>query len=85
MAHKILNVSPLAIALVAGISISAYAGELGVSGNEEDLAAAHGSFTSDMTAPTDVPTARMERVWRHFAMRFNEDGHRMRPSLERQR
>jgi hypothetical protein len=85
MAKKILQISSLAIALVAGISISAYAGEFATSGNEEDLAAAHGSFTSDMTAPTNVPTARMERAWRHFAMRFNEDGHRMRPHFESQR
>jgi hypothetical protein len=85
MMQKILRVASLAFALAAGLSISAYAGELGVSGNEEDLAAAHGSFTSDMTAPSNVPTARMERAWRHFAMRFNEDGHRMRQDAERQK
>ncbi len=85
MVQKILRVSSLALALAAGISISAHAGELAVSGNEEDLAAAHGSFTSDMTAPMNVPTARMERAWRHFAMRFADEGHRMRPSTDRQR
>jgi hypothetical protein len=38
-----------------------------------------------MTAPSNVPAARMERAWRHFAMRFNEDGHRMRQDAERQK
>ena len=85
MAKKILQLSSLAIALVAGISVSAYAGGVAANGNEEDLAAAHGSFTSDMTAPTNVPAARMERAWRHFAMRVNEDGHRVRPHSEAQR
>ncbi len=82
MVQKILRVSSLVIVLSAAAAISAHAGEL--TANEEDLAAAHGSFTSDMTAPTNVPTARMERAWRHFAMRFGEDRRRMRQSMERQ-
>lgn len=85
MLQKILRVSSLAVVLAAGISISAHAGEAVVSGNEEDLAAAHGSFTSDMTAPMNVPTARMERAWRHFAMRFKDSERHMRPSMEYQR
>ena len=85
MMQKILRVSSLVLALTAGVSISAHAGEVTVGGNEEDLAAAHGAFTSDMAAPMNVPTARMERAWRHFAMRFKDGEHRMRPPTEYQR
>jgi len=85
MVQKILRVSSLALALAASVSISAYASERVASGNEEDLAAVHGSFTSDMTAPSNVPTARMERAWRHFAMRFRDGERHMQPSSEYQR
>lgn len=85
MVQKILRVSSLALALAAGVSLSAHAADLAASGNEEDLAAAHGSFTSDMTAPSNVPVARMERAWRHFAMRFKDGERHMRPSMEDQR
>lgn len=85
MVQKILRVSSLAVALAAGISVSAHAADLAASGNEEDLAAAHGSFTSDMTAPANVPVARMERAWKHFAMRFKDGERRMRSPMEYQR
>ena len=51
MAKKILQLSSLAIALVAGISISAYAGDVAANGNEEDLAAAHLAETAAETPP----------------------------------
>lgn len=85
MMQKILRVSSLVLALTAGVSISAHAGEVAVGGNEEDLAAAHGAFTSDMTAPMSVPTARIERAWRHYAMRFKDGEHRMRLPMDYQR
>lgn len=81
MLQKILRVSSLAFVAAAGVSISAHAGEAVVSGNEEDLAAAHGSFTSDMSAPMNVPTARMERHQR-FAMRFGDEARPMRWDME---
>jgi hypothetical protein len=84
MLQKILRVSSLAFVL-AGVSISAHAGEPAVSGNEEDLAAVHGSFTSGMTAPMNGPTARMERAWRHFAMRVRDGERHMRQPVEYQR
>jgi hypothetical protein len=84
MLQKILRVSSLAAVLAAGVSISAHAGEAAVSGNEEDLAAAHGSFTSDMTAPMSGPVARMERRER-FAMRFGDEARRMRWEMERRK
>ena len=84
MLQKILRVSSLALVLAASVSISAYAGEAAVSGNEEDLAAAHGSFTSGMTAPVNGPTARMERHAR-FAMRFGDEARRMRWDMEQRK
>ena len=81
MLQKILRVSSLALALAAGVSISAHAGEAAVSGNEGDLAAVHGSFTSNMTAPMNGFTARMERHER-FAMRFGDEARHMRWDME---
>jgi len=77
MLQKIIRVSSLAFVLAMGASISAHASELNVSANEEDLAAPHGSFTSDMAAPADFTAARLERRER-FAMRFGDEARRMR-------
>ena len=84
MLQKILRASSLVFVLAMGASVSAHASELGVSANEEDLAAPHGSFTSDMAAPADFTAARMGRRER-FAMRFGSDSRRMRQSFERQK
>jgi hypothetical protein len=84
MLQKIIRASSLAFVLAMAASVSAHASELGVSANEEDLAAPHGSFTSDMSAPTDFTAARMERRER-FAMRFGNEARRMRQDMDRRK
>jgi hypothetical protein len=82
MSKRILYASSLAFVLTVGTFMSANASSL--TGNEEDLAAPHGSFTSDMATPADYTAARLERRER-FAMRFSDESRRMRQSLERQK
>jgi hypothetical protein len=82
MSKRILYASSLVFVLAMSVSMSANASSL--TGNEEDLAAPHGSFTSDMAAPADFTAARLERRER-FAMRFSDESRRMRQSMERQK
>ena len=84
MLQKIIRASSLAFVLAMTASVSAHASELNVSANEEDLAAPHGSFTSDMGAPADFTAARMERRER-FAMRFGNEARRARQDMDRRK
>jgi hypothetical protein len=84
MLKEIIRASSLAFVVAMGASVSAHASELNVGANEENLAAPHGSFTSDMTAPADFTAARMERRER-FAMRFGDEMRRMRQDMERRK
>lgn len=78
-----LRASSLAFVLALGASAAAHASELNAGANEENLAAPHGSFTSDSAVPADFAAARMERRER-FAMRFDEM-RRMRQDMERRK
>jgi len=84
MLQKVIRASSLVFVLAIGASVSAHASELHVSATEADLAAPHGSFTSDMGAPSDFTAARMERRER-FAMRFGNEARRMRQEMERRK
>lgn len=84
MLKEIIRASSLAFVVAMGASMSAHASELGVSANEENLAAPHGSFTIDSAAPADFTAARMERRER-FAMRFGDEMRRMRQDMERRK
>jgi hypothetical protein len=87
MLKKILKVSSMAFVLAMGASISANASSVGENGNEEDLSAPVGSFTSGMPAPAKFNTAENGRRWRHdrLALRFGDDGYRLRQNSERQK
>jgi len=84
MFKRNLRASSLAFVLAIGASVAAHASELNTGANEENLAAPHGSFTSDSAAPTDFTAARMERHER-FAMRFGDEARRMRQNMERRK
>lgn len=85
MLKKILQVSSLVFALAMGGSISANAS--GAGGNEEDFSAPIGSFTSDMPVPANPNYAGVDRRWHHerVAMRFKDEGHRVRHTSENSR